>query len=164
VSDIKYPDLVDRYAELKYPQKYGEVQSEIVARLDAMAVIEPFAEREENLYLARKKYYSQFIAENAPFNADDVLKGIKAHSKSAKAGSKLKKNDHVQEIVLRAFLQVDLSGGTTADAIKQAWDAITIVYDKSPVNEKTIPEWLKAILFLTDIKPSPRGRPKNKSG
>lgn len=160
---MKYPELVDRYAELKYPERFQELDSELRNAIERAVGGRSEKQLKEDREALWTSYHAQFIREGALFSAGDILRWRDGTRRRSDGGKKMKKTEKAQELALRAFLEVDHERGTTAEAIERAWHAVTSEIPNPP-NQKTIPEWLNAILFLTDIRKSPRGRPPKNPG
>jgi len=157
-------NLMREYLLLKDPEKLQQVEKEIQEKFRKYVPDDLSSENlrymQEQQNEQRKRYYSKFILEGAPFNADDVLKAKEAKRKKLDGGYRMTAEAESKcRVALRAFLQVDLRGGYTHEAIKEALDEITTQWPRS-LDPKTVRGWLDQILPETSLKRSPRGRPK----
>lgn len=151
---------------LKDPEKLSQIEDEVAGRF---AHVLPTDMSEDNLkrmeaarYQQRMEYYSKFISPGAPFTAADALNGKNVRRDRSAGGFEMREDAKQKCMVaLKAFLEVDRRGGNTGEAIARALDEITKKWDRS-LDRGTVKGWLDEILPDTEIKRSPRGRPKKK--
>lgn len=154
-SLAKYGDVVDRWHALKNPgqwRRLTEAAAQAVQTVD-LEVLEDHIDR------GMADWYDSFIPDDAPFRGEDVRRGVKYRLNLDGAGKS--RTDHQRrnmDIALRAFIRVEQNGGDTAAAMRHAMDELSKVAHGS--SEKTVRQWLEAILPWSAIRRSPRGRPK----
>ena len=146
--DIKKPGYRDKLAETVAP----EIEKSLSGRTPAEA------DQDVDRFLA--DYYQSFIKDGAPFDGEQARRMVKDRREREGGGHSTGDRFRDQRLVaLRAFHKVDQRRGTTAEAKAEALQAIAEKWPHGD-HEKSVRNWLKQIYFLTDIKQSPRGRPK----
>ena len=157
-------NLMREYLLLKDPEKLQQVEKDIQEKFRKYLPDDLSSENlrymQEQRNEQKKHYYSKFILEGAPFSADDILKAKEEKRKRLDGGYRMTAEaESICRVALMAFLKVDIRGGYTHEAIKEALDEITKQWPRS-LDSKTVRGWLDQILPETSLKRSPRGRPK----
>jgi len=159
-------DILDIYAKLKHPKKSKEIREAMSKSFEhscpkGMTPEEFGKEIEKGLDARFANHYQDFIKEGAPFTGEDIRRWKKSELAAKEGGRhRNKRTVEYMNIAAEAFLKIDKKGGTTAEAINEALGDIDKKFSGARP-EKAVKKWLKRILFFTDIKQSPTGRPKN---
>lgn len=160
-------DIADRYYELKRTQTEAELPLPDEMTVKAKRLVEAFEEMDLTaLEESRKKqwveYYDSQIPDDAIFTGEEVFIGKERKRAQKDKAQKMRHSEALIDKVLLAFLEVDRQGGTSAEALKKAWASLSVEEHSSKITQKTLRDWLKVIQPYSNIKTSPRGRPKNK--
>jgi len=152
--------IKDEYMHLKSPERskeIGEAMSRTASERFKEVDVEALQKRLDEMYI---EHYRSQLKEDSDIDPVLYYQAVKARRKQRAKGAKTKGiAKKKRTVALKAFLEIDLNGGTTSEAKNLARKHLDEQFRNS-ASESTISDWLTNILHLTDIKKSPRGRPK----
>ena len=151
--------LIETYSRLKHPERMKELELIVQQTIIDLHIPE---NAEDLAKKAKLEYIKENISEAFYLSPDELLEKLSPPPK--KGGGK--KIDHEKlDLMLQAFLETDRHNGTSAMAIKLAYDRLNEKYSTikgEAFSNAHISMCLKKIIFLTNIEKSDIGRPVNK--
>lgn len=160
--------VIDRYTELKDPDKWKQIQ-------DAFScVLEPFfngktleqIENEREIFWVSQ--YQRLLPDEYPISAKDQYENNEKARKAKKGGQKPDKI--AIDLALKALVDTENSDGTYTDAVKLAQDVINRECRKSSylgtrrleISDQTLHSWYKPLVDHKFCKLSKPGRGRQK--
>lgn len=157
-------EVVDRYMQLKHPDRWAELQDSCASTLEPLENVD--AESAQELLREKKRrYLARFDAsllDALGFSIDDAIRAKEHQANNRTAGAHRPKHlDGGIDAALQSFVESEKQGHDHAEAVKAAQYAADQVC-RTPIHRKTIAAWLNELIAwgVTTIPRAQRGRPK----